>query len=518
MNSTNTPAILRSLIVYALCVPLAVWLGFMLADPFDRATFSYFGIMTLLLLTPILLRWHQLLLVAIWNLKMTVFFLPGAPALWLPMILISFGISVLHRAVNSQARFISAPQITRPLILLLAVVFFTAELTGGFGMKSLGNESVVGGKRYIFLIVAILGFFALTAKQIPTKRAGLFVGLFFCGSCAGIIGDLYGKLPSSLNFIFAFFPASSYTDTGDISNAGARVTRLAGLGYACLNIALFMMARYGIRGIFMSGRPWRTLAFALFAGLILLGGFRAWMLHCLVVFTILFFMERLYRTQLLMILFFLGLSMAVLIVPFSDKLPLSAQRTLSVIPFLKIDPIVLEDAQASSDWRVRMWEAVLPQVPDHLLLGKGYSITTADLNMVNLGAQFDAANNGSAIASDYHNGPLSVVLTFGIWGGIAVIWFWIASLRALIANYRYGDPSLQTYNALFLAYFIMMVFMFLFLFGSLYSDMFTFTGIIGLSISLNGGIRRPVAAPMRTVNKTSDIPLARPRFQPFYQS
>ena len=115
MNTSNTPAILRSLIIYGLCVPLAIWLGFMLADPFDRATFSYFGIMALLMVTPILLRWHHFLLIALWNLTLTIFFLPGTPALWLPMVAVSLGISVLHRAVSGKARSFGAAQIQWPL-------------------------------------------------------------------------------------------------------------------------------------------------------------------------------------------------------------------------------------------------------------------------------------------------------------------------------------------------------------------------------------------------------------------
>ena len=114
----------------------------------------------------------------------------------------------------------------------------TAELTGGFGMKSLGSASV-GGHRYIYLFLAILGYFAMTANRIPPKHAGWYVGLFFCGTCAGILGDFYGKLPSAFNYVFLLFPASSYTDTGDV-DAHIQVVRLAGLGVASLNICLFI--------------------------------------------------------------------------------------------------------------------------------------------------------------------------------------------------------------------------------------------------------------------------------------
>src|SRR5450432_2838283 len=133
MNN-NLPAILRSLIVYAVCVPLAVWVGFLAAQQWDRSTFSVVGVLALVLCAPLLLRWHHFLLIVSWNLGMTIFFLPGSPQIWLFMVALSLGVSVLHRTLNSEARFIPAPQITWPLIFLTAVVEFTIVMTGGIGL------------------------------------------------------------------------------------------------------------------------------------------------------------------------------------------------------------------------------------------------------------------------------------------------------------------------------------------------------------------------------------------------
>jgi hypothetical protein len=137
MNN-NSPAILKSLIAYLVCVPLAVCIGYLLTEPLDSSAdrsfrLSMAGILAFVLLTPVLLKWHHFLLVASWNVSMSLFFLPGSPSLWLFMVALSLGISVLYRALNSKARFISAPQITIPLLCMTAVVIFTAEMTGGIG-------------------------------------------------------------------------------------------------------------------------------------------------------------------------------------------------------------------------------------------------------------------------------------------------------------------------------------------------------------------------------------------------
>ena len=97
------------------------------------------------------------------------------------------------------------------------------------------------------------------------------------------------------------------------------------------------------------------------------------------------------------------------------------------------------------------------------------------------------------IAGDYHSGPLSVIIPFGIYGAVAFAWFLWASVRVLYQNYRFGEPGLKTINTFLLAYFVVRIFSFIFIFGSLYSDLVGFCGLIGLSVSLNGVARPPAA-------------------------
>ena len=333
--------------------------------------------------------------------------------------------------------------------------------------------------------------------------------VFFLAGFSDVIGDLAGVLPSSLYFIFALFPVTS--------NLFAEVVRYNGLSYMALYGVWLMLAKFGIRGIFVEGRLWRILVFGLFFILLFPGGYRSSIIRCGLVFAIQFYLERMHRTKLLPAFIFAGIFMAVLSVPFADKLPFNFQRSLAFLP-LNISPDAREAAAATTDWRVQMWMAVLPQVPGHLLLGKGYGISQTDYeNMTGGFNDVSAGDWGSAIAGDYHNGPLSVVLPFGIWGVIGFIWFLIAAGRALQANFRYGDPALRTVNTFLLAYFLAYVIMFFVIFGSLYSDMGGFVVIIGLSISLNGGIRRASTVPLQKEAETKISAPVRPQLQPFYQ-
>jgi O-Antigen ligase len=515
MNNNNSPAILKSLIIYAVCVPLALCVGYLVAEVqmWDRPTYIMVGLLALLLAAPILLRWHHLLLIASWNFGLMIFFLPGSPFIWMLMVGLSLGISILQRTLNSEARFLSAPHITWPLICLTVVVLFTAKMTGGLGLRSFGSE-VMGGKRYVILLFAILGYFALTARRIPPQRAGLYVALFFLGGCTDIVGDLVRILPHSLYFIYAFFPVSTYA-----LNGGAQPERLAGVGSAATAVFLLMLARYGVRGIFMSGKLWRLVLFLLFSTLVLCGGFRLMFITCVLVFSIQFLLEGLHRTKLFFIFLCAGIIAAMLAVPYANKLPYTFQRSLAFLP-LHIDPVARANAEASSNWRLTMWKALLPHVPEYLLLGKGYALSQNDYVTITSqalqGGAF-AEDWGAAIAGNYHNGPLSVIIFFGIWGAIAVLWLWAASIYALYHNYRYGDPGLQTVNTLLLTFFIAHIIIFLFIFGAIDSDMPVFAGAIGLSISLNGGIRRPVEKTSQVADEPEVVAPLKPRYQPFFQ-
>jgi hypothetical protein len=513
MNNNNLPALFRSLIVYAVCIPLAMWVGYLLTQLDDRSTYETGGILLLILCAPILLRWHHLLLIASWNFSLMIFFLPGSPFIWLPMACLSLGISVLQRTLNSQARFISAPQITWPLICLLLVVLFTAQLTGGIGLRSMGSE-VMGGKRYVLLLMGILGYFAISAKRIPPQRAGLYLALFFLGSFTNAIGDLAGMVPRALYPIFAFFPVSGYNLEND-SGAIEHHARYAGLGAAGMGAFFFMLARYGVRGIFVSNKPWRWLIFCVFSILIFFGGFRSSIILCGMMFFFQFFMERAHRTRVFPVFICLGIIGITLIIPFAGRLPYTIQRSLAFLP-LNIDSAARVDAEGSSDWRIEVWKEALPEVPTHLLLGKGYALSQLDMQtMDSAGFQYASViDSGIGIAGNYHSGPLSLIIPFGIWGVIVFIWFWIACGFALYANYRHGPPELRTANIFLLSSFIAHVILYLFVFGGFYSDMQVFAGIIGLSVSLNGGICKPAAKP---VLAATTVPAhAQPRFQSFF--
>jgi hypothetical protein len=165
----------------------------------------------------------------------------------------------------------------------------------------------------------------------------------------------------------------------------------------------------------------------------------------------------------------------------------------------------------------------LPQVPQYLLVGKGYAVSSLDFNLltgdnaaVHTAAGFEQ-NQFYAIAGAYHNGPLSVVMTFGLWGVITWVWFVAAGFWVLYRNYRYGDPALQRVNLfLFVAFTSRMIY-FLTIFGQIDVDIAIFGGWLGLGIALNGGVCHPAPAPALASSKLPVLGSVRAHLQPTFR-
>ena len=479
-----------------LSLPLAVLIGYFLAEPMELGSLAVvFGVFAMLCL-PLLMRWYHPLLVFSWNSAISPVVFPGRAGLWMVMAFLGLTIAMLNRAVNRKAQFINVPSITHSLLLLAAVTVGTAFLTGGFGVASLGSGRYGGGK-YVGLLMGIAGYFALTSRRIPPQRAGLYVAVFFLSGLSYAIANLAILAGPQFHFLFSIF---STTYAGEQlaaqDSVNLSMVRIGGMGVMATAVYSYMLARFGIRGLLDFTQPWRLPVFLLALGAGLLGGFRTYVLLFVFTFIVLFYLEGLYRTRYLPMLLALVLLGGSLILPQADKLPLVAQRALSFLPG-RFDAIAVESARTTVGWRVDMWKQVLPEVPKHLFLGKGFGMDPTELYMANLSErhfQGDALA-GTIVAGDYHNGPLSVLIPFGIYGMIAFLWFLVAATRTLHRNYKLGDPAYHNVNALLLAAFVARAFYFFVGFGSLHSDIPFFAGLLGLGVSLNGaGATRPAPA------------------------
>jgi len=483
---------IKAIIIFALVIPLALILGYSLATPLDFSTLAILGSILALLCLPWILRWHHFLLFLSWNLGALVFFLPGRPEFWIFMTLISFFITLVQRAVSGRLEMTPPAFIMWPLFFLLAVVLVTGRLRGGIGFSSMGGGTA-GGRHYIYIIFAIIGFIAMSTHKIPKNRAWFFAGTYQLASLTTLIGMLVPVLGSSASLLFAIFPVdmSTYTSQMTSSDIVDQMGRYYALAVGLSSLSFFIFMRYSLRQLLQSQNlPKLFLALACFSGS-LMGGFRTSLIAGLLTLFFIFILEGLHRGRyvLLPILSLCGLLFCL---PFARHLPMSIQRAISVLP-VDVDPLARFAAESTTTWRLNLWKLLLPEIPKYFWLGKGLSIDAAQLGTITELTENRVTTDpydAFILTGDYHSGPLSVIIPFGIWGVIGFIWFLIVSGRALHLNYRYGDAYLRNINVFLLASFYSATIVFIFVFGGFYTGLSAFTGLLGLSISLNGGVKR----------------------------
>lgn len=487
-------ALSRKLIVFGLTLPLAVIVGFTLATPYEQKTFLLMAVVTSVLLLPIMLKWYHPLLIFSLNAWINVYFLPGKPQLWMLVSAIGFGIAILNSTLDRDKPFIHIPALTLPLLFFVAVVIVTAKLTGGMGVRALGG-STFGGKGYFHILFGAMAYFVLTSKAIPWERVKTYLSVFFLSGATSIVSNLAYMLGPAFYFLYYLFPVDfAIIQASADRSFGTEIVRLTGLAATGAAVYFCMMVRFGIRGIFDSSHPWRLPCLVLAVCLCLLGGFRSLLIAIVIQFIIQFYFERLVRTRLCVFLTVGAITGAALLLPFVSKMPLSVQRCVAVIPGAPVSPMAKADAESSTRWRVEMWQVLLPEIPKYLMLGKGYALNPADLYLANQAMLQGIAKNYEValVAGNYHNGPLSLIIPFGIFGAVGFLWLLAAGIWVLYRNYRYGDPGMQLVNTFLLAYFIGRVIIFFGIFGALDVEFYKFTGVLGLSVSINRGVRKRV--------------------------
>jgi hypothetical protein len=485
----------KSLFLFVFCLPLAVVLGVMLATPLDRSTLLVILGGFLLLLTPFLLTSHHSMLILSWNAFINAFFLPGQPYLWMLMTAISVVLIVLIKTLNrGQMRLIFVPSVAWPLIILSLVIMITAHFTGGVGLRAMGSD-VFGGKRYVFEWAAVAGFFAISAIPIPPPKRQFLAAGFFLSSVTAAVGNVAFMMGERFYFLFLLFPVE-WAVTQVASEAAYGISRIAGLSPASVAATSFFLLRYGIRGTFNLRYPWRAAGFVICIVAGLFSGFRVTVVLIGLLLIVQFLAEGLHKTRYLWIAGVIVTLVAMMVLPFANRLPLAVQRCLTIFP-LELDSAAVENARGSADWRIQMWQAVIPDIPMYLWLGKGYALDPKDMyfSQVQISRRIDAAYEGSMVTGDYHNGPLSLIIPFGIWGVLAFGWFLVAATRLLWRNYKYGDPEIVNINRFLLVAFIVQTVFFFGVFGAFYVDLAKFVGIVGLSIAMNHGVAGPVTAP-----------------------
>ncbi len=498
----NLLSLRRSALIYGLCLPLAILLGYVLAQPGYFMSLAVIALTLGIMSLPLLMRWHHQLLILSWNAALIVPFLPGQPSWWMCLSFISLSFAVLLRIMTKKEEFLSAPAVTFWICFILVVTLVTAKFTGGIGARAIGSAAY-GGKRYLYVFCAVGGYFAITSTRIrPNQAAFLVIGFFLSGITLAVCNLAYSLGPK-FYFLYYLFP-SSFAST-QVAGEHSSLERYAGIAFAAQSAIVALVARYGLRGVFDWTRPWRLFLFCALFGASLFGGFRSLLIVLLFLLAFQLYFEGLYTLRNTAIVTGSLVLLLAASIPFSTKFPAAVQRALSFLP-IPVEETVRADAAGTAEWRLLMWKILLPDIPKYLWLGKGFTYDGTDyyLTQEAMLRGYYSSYESTLIDGNYHNGILTVVIPFGVWGMIGLFGFVVAALRVLYLNYRNGDKSLKTVNTLLISWFLARLCMYLTIYGAFDLDLPFFMGTVGLSLSLNGGIRRKHPALMEEAARATN--------------
>ncbi len=315
----------------------------------------------------------------------------------------------------------------------------TAGFRRGVGFHALGNEAI-GGKRYLCIWVAILGYFALISQPIPREKRKLYTTLFMLGAVTQAISEMAGFLGPAFSFVYIFFPGGN-ADPQQISPVQQDVLQRFG-GIAVGSTALWpglptlvIFPFTALKG-FLDLRKIMAPLLLFLLGFVwcALGGFRSHhpilMGMTLFLLTISFF-EGLVRSRLMPIALLpeydldrVAIDRRLFLITLPCLYPIQRCLTLFFPVGLKIDPEARMNAEASTDLAAWKSGSYLDsaQIP-HIIWfpGKGLTFDMSDMAMyLSMGNQDVMGEVGGqfTLAGDYHNGPLSVLIPFGIWGAM----------------------------------------------------------------------------------------------------
>lgn len=496
----NSASITRTQLVYGLCLPLAALIGFFLAEPMRFTFVAVIGLVASLLLWPLFVRWYHPLLVGSLHSAFVFSFLPGSPPLWFLLAFGGFVVVIVNRCLDRDVRLVPPGGVAWALLAIGGVVIATAIVRGGLGLGSFGGASM-GGKRIIYIMLAIMAYFVLVSRPVPPNRALLYMGLFTLSSLTGLLSHVIFKAGSGFYWAYRFVDAgpawSQAMMEWDVT--GSALFRSVPMMNTASAIIGFLAVCMGVRGILNLKRPWWLALTLICLGVGTIGGFRSFLVGTGLLLAILFFMEGLHRTRYAALVVALMIGSVGAIAYFADDLPPSVQRSISFLP-VKIDPSVKRDADGSVEWRLQMWELLKKEVSAYLVIGKGYGIDPSALQMSDYNARygFGIQAEWALLAGEYHNGPFSVLIPLGIPGALVFIWFLIVAGLRLRHFCRTGDPALAFINRALFAMFLARVIFFVFFFGSFFSELIEFVVLIGLAESLNSH-REPVESEQEAV-------------------
>lgn len=357
--------------------------------------------------------------------------------------------------------------------LIICALLGFLIMTRGLGFLQFGSANV-GGVRYLQVFSGFTLFCAASVMVISKQHWKWLIGLWIIASLIPVFADfmLYrGYAPDKVTM---------FIRPNDQTSGAARVairdlvnpdlTRFFAANGASYMIGICVLCLFRFHDFFRPKAIFAVPAVLITFFLAAISGFRLAILRLLAFYPLAFFVRgEMKVSRIVTVVLLIGLSLGA-ILPFAERLPLNIQRSLAFIPFIELHPAAERDATGTFEWRIELWRRAVTEIPDHLLIGKGFTFPVSEFAFNRLDSV-----EWALISSSYHNGPLSTLIMLGIPGSILVVLLFVLSCHHLWHIYKrqWNTEELRHYFSVFMAAYFVNWGVFWFVYGDIAQDLAT---------------------------------------------
>ena len=418
MNPTDLKWNVMPIMVTVLGLLIALFLGVFIGGSELTNLSIFFGLIALIALVSTMRQYIWFLVPMLWGFTGSVSVLP-LPFSVRDLVVMFVGTVALALFGLRVLKFRNRWDFLDLILLLNLGQVCLAFVLHPVGLKAFSSQ-IVGGRPYFNVAIAALAYFVLSNQVVSAHFARRLTvcmvvaelgssALFLLSRASGSIGFILGKVYDGFSppvSLYTFAPSVERL-TGVVRGGTLLITALCSYFRPLTLVNPFNFGRWFLFGLGLA--------------LVLLSGFRSQLLTITVIFLLAsYFRGGWSDVMVALACLFVGIVTLILFNSFIHPLPLSMQRTLSVLPG-DWDSRAVKDAAGSTEWRLDMWKDI-PKGTKYIrnrLMGDGFGFSQAELQALERQkyARGDVYEQEDyMIIGAFHNGPLSAIRFVGIVG------------------------------------------------------------------------------------------------------
>lgn len=361
----------------------------------------------------------------------------------------TFGLMIPYIALK-RVRFNPHWGWTDYLLIINFLYLVTVWVRNPAGVRIFETE-IVGGRAYITILIAMMGYFVLR-NAFPSDKFARIAPLVICASFlihAGI-NIMTEHFPAVGRFIY---PIYTGVDISDLvaSTTSTENERLTSYGMLVYPLMMLLCAYYRPITLLSPTNLPGLAGFCLSLTAIALSGFRSTLFQLggfMVVGTVL---RKKWGDLLgLSAIGVVGVAIIVIASNAGITVPYGFQRALSFLP-VGLDNSAKSDADDSKEWRLEMWKDAWnsPEIINNKVLGDGFGFRQDVLRLIMRRLMTGEGVEGAKsyelhmLQGSFHSGPLSAIRFVGIVGlSLLLIWMIGTLVRSVtVLRKAQGTPA-----------------------------------------------------------------------------